>query len=59
MVDNLLVSGVADSFPARMELGSHLVEIAMDMVVDIEPQCSPFTSNFSWSCMWGDVYYLW
>jgi hypothetical protein len=50
VVDTLLVSGEADSFPARMELGIHQVDIAMDMVmdmvVDIEPQCSPFTSHF-------------
>jgi hypothetical protein len=67
VVDTLLVSGVADSFLARTELGSHLVDIAMDMVVgiamdmvvDIEPQSSPFKSNFSWSCMWGDFYSLW
>jgi hypothetical protein len=58
VVDNLLVSGVADSFLARMELGIHLVDIAMGMVVDIEPQYSPFTYNFSWSFMWGDLYCL-
>jgi hypothetical protein len=67
VVDTLLVSGVADSFPARTELGSHLVDIVMDMVVDIamdmvadiEPQCSPFTSNFFVVMYVGDFYYLW
>ena len=45
--DSLLVSGVADNFPAWVELDIRLVvEIDMDMVVDIEPQCSPFTYNF-------------
>jgi len=42
MVDNFLAWVGQDSLPAWVEL-----DIVMDMAVDIETQCSPFSYKFS------------